>query len=71
LLKDEVEAAALGRGKGGNDASWADANLTGPKNEENPRDRFSWYEWRDLKQQCIIFLKKYMQVRSSFIHLIA
>jgi hypothetical protein len=30
--------AALGRGKGGEDASWADTNLTGPKNKENPRD---------------------------------
>jgi hypothetical protein len=27
--------AALGREKGGDDASWADVNLTGPKNEEN------------------------------------
>jgi hypothetical protein len=27
--------AAQGRGKGGDDTSWADANLTGPKNEEN------------------------------------
>jgi hypothetical protein len=26
-----------GRGKGGDNASWADANLTEPKNEENPR----------------------------------
>jgi hypothetical protein len=24
------------------DASWADMNLTGSKNEENPRGRFSW-----------------------------
>jgi hypothetical protein len=28
---------APGRGKGGDDASWRDMNLTGPKNEENPR----------------------------------
>jgi hypothetical protein len=28
---------APGRGKGGDDASWADTNLTGPKNEENQR----------------------------------
>jgi hypothetical protein len=27
--------AAPGRGKGGDDASWADVNLIGPKNEEN------------------------------------
>jgi hypothetical protein len=33
------------RGKGEDDASWADANLTGPKNKENLRDRFSWYKW--------------------------
>jgi hypothetical protein len=25
------------RGIGGNDASWADTNFTGPKNKENPR----------------------------------
>jgi hypothetical protein len=28
---------APGRGKRGDDASWADTNLTGPKNEENQR----------------------------------
>jgi hypothetical protein len=33
------------RKKGGDDDSWADANLTGSKNEENPRGRFSWYKW--------------------------
>jgi hypothetical protein len=33
-----------GRGKGGDDASWADANLTGPKNKENPRGRFNCYK---------------------------
>jgi hypothetical protein len=32
LARREV---ALGMGKGGDDASWADANLTRPKNEEN------------------------------------
>jgi hypothetical protein len=26
--------ATLGRGKGGDDANWADMNLTTPKNEE-------------------------------------
>jgi hypothetical protein len=36
--------AAPRRGKGGNNASWADVNLTGPKNEENQHDRFSWYK---------------------------
>jgi hypothetical protein len=28
---------APGRGNGGDDASWADVNLTEPKNKENPR----------------------------------
>jgi hypothetical protein len=36
--------AAPGKGMGGDDASWVDANLTGLKNEENPRDRFNWYK---------------------------
>jgi hypothetical protein len=27
--------ATLRKGKGGDDASWADVNLTSPKNEEN------------------------------------
>jgi hypothetical protein len=38
------EAAPEG-GKGGDDASWADTNLIGPKNEENLHDRFSCYKW--------------------------
>jgi hypothetical protein len=33
-----------GRGKGGDDASWSDADLTRPKNEENPCDQFSCYK---------------------------
>jgi hypothetical protein len=33
--------ATLETGTGGDDASWADANPTGPKNEENTRGRFS------------------------------
>jgi hypothetical protein len=36
--------AAPGRGKGGDDISWANANLTRPKNKENSRDRFSCYK---------------------------
>jgi hypothetical protein len=28
------------REKRGDDTSWADTNLTGPKNKENPRGRF-------------------------------
>jgi hypothetical protein len=34
---------APGREKGVDDASFADANLTGPKNEENPHGRFGCY----------------------------
>jgi hypothetical protein len=34
--------AALERRKGGDDAGWADPNLTGPKNDENSRGRFSY-----------------------------
>jgi hypothetical protein len=37
--------AAPKRGKEGDDASWADVNLTGPKNKENSRGRFSCYKW--------------------------
>jgi hypothetical protein len=32
-------------GKGGDDACWADVNLTGPKNEENSRGQSSCYKW--------------------------
>jgi hypothetical protein len=28
--------AALGKGMGGDDASWANVNLTEPKNKKNP-----------------------------------
>jgi hypothetical protein len=37
--------AVPGRGKGRDDASWANVNLTEPKNKENPQGRFSWYKW--------------------------
>jgi hypothetical protein len=37
--------AATGREKGGDDASWTDANLTEPKNEENSCGRFNCYKW--------------------------
>jgi hypothetical protein len=37
--------AALGRGKGVDGTCWADANVTGPKNEENSHGRFSCYKW--------------------------
>jgi hypothetical protein len=33
------------RAKGGDDTSWADVNLSGQKNKENPRGRFSYYKW--------------------------
>jgi hypothetical protein len=36
--------AESGREMGGDDVSWADTNLTGAKNEENPCGRFSWYK---------------------------
>jgi hypothetical protein len=39
------EEAALRRGKGGDDVSWADMNLIGPKNEENSRDQFRCFKW--------------------------
>jgi hypothetical protein len=34
----------LRKGKRGNEVSWADVNLTGPKNKENTRGRFGWYK---------------------------
>jgi hypothetical protein len=37
--------AALRRGKAKDNASWADVNLTGLKNKENPCSRFSYYKW--------------------------
>jgi hypothetical protein len=37
--------AAPRRGNGADDASWADLNLTGPKNKENPHGQFNWYIW--------------------------
>jgi hypothetical protein len=37
--------AALGKRKGGDDTSWADTNLIRPKNNENPRSRFSCFKW--------------------------
>jgi hypothetical protein len=36
------------REKGGDDTSWVDVNLIGPKNEENPRDRLSYYKWMKI-----------------------
>jgi hypothetical protein len=40
-----IGEAAPGMGKGGDDACWADVNLTGPKNEENSRGQSSCYKW--------------------------
>jgi hypothetical protein len=37
--------AAHGKGKGGDDASWADVNFTGPENKENLHGRFSRNKW--------------------------
>jgi hypothetical protein len=36
---------APGRRKGGDDVSWADADLIGLKNKQNLCGRFSWYKW--------------------------
>jgi hypothetical protein len=36
--------AAPGGGNGGDNVSWADVILTGSKNEENSRGRFSCYK---------------------------
>jgi hypothetical protein len=36
--------ATPGRGKWGDDDSWADANLTGPKNKESLHGQFSCYK---------------------------
>jgi hypothetical protein len=33
------------KGKKRDDASWADMNLTGLKNEENPYSPFNCYKW--------------------------
>jgi hypothetical protein len=48
--RDGVKTSAGGeaapeRGKGGDDASWVDTNLTGQKNKENSHGRFNWYKW--------------------------
>jgi hypothetical protein len=37
------EAAPEGE-RGGDDASWADVNLTGVKNKENSCGQFTWYK---------------------------
>jgi hypothetical protein len=36
---------ASGRKKGGDDANWADTDLTGLKNEENSCGQFNSYKW--------------------------
>jgi hypothetical protein len=36
--------ATLRKEKRGDDVSWADTNLIGPKNKENLCGRFSWYK---------------------------
>jgi hypothetical protein len=45
VASSAVREAALGREKGGDDVSWVNVNLTGPKNEDNPRGRFCCYKW--------------------------
>jgi hypothetical protein len=54
--------AATERGKGGNDASWADANLTGLKNEKKIRTIDSVAingQWRFKSNVELIFLNIY------------
>jgi hypothetical protein len=54
--------AAPRRGKERDDVSWTNANLTGPKNKETPRVRFSWYKWMVKIQstdELIYFFKTY------------
>jgi hypothetical protein len=45
--RDDVSRRRCGteEGKEGDDVSWANVNLTGPKNEENTHSRFNWYKW--------------------------
>jgi hypothetical protein len=48
-------------GKGGDDVSWAEMNLIGPKNEEYPHGRLSCYKWTvkiSSNKELIYFLKK-------------
>jgi hypothetical protein len=48
LRHDDVSGGEVAprREKAGDDASWADPNLTGLKNKENPHGRFSYYNRR-------------------------
>jgi hypothetical protein len=65
--------AALGREKGGDNARWVDTNLTGQKMKKNSCRTFSCYngQWRfKVMMSYLIFLKKNLKVKSSFIHLI-
>jgi hypothetical protein len=39
------EETMPGRGKGEDDATWANTNLIGSKNKENPHGQFSYYKW--------------------------
>jgi hypothetical protein len=34
-----------GRGNGGDNTSWADANLIGSKNKENPHGQLNCFKW--------------------------
>jgi hypothetical protein len=65
--------AAPGRGKGGDGVSWDHMNLIGLINEENSHiDSVATNEqWRFKTTMNLFILKKHMQVRSSFIYLIA
>jgi hypothetical protein len=62
--------AAPGKKKKGDDTSWTDANFTGPKKKKiNVVDSITANDqWRF--KVIMSFFWKYMQVRSSFVHLI-
>jgi hypothetical protein len=44
LAKSTRGEVAPGRGNGGHNISWADANLIEKKNKENSRGRLSYYK---------------------------
>jgi hypothetical protein len=46
MATSDGREVASGRGKGGDDASWAGTSLAGQKNKENSRGKFSCYKWR-------------------------
>jgi hypothetical protein len=59
------------RGKGVDDVSWVDTNLTGSKNEGNACGRFSCFKCmvKIWSNDELIYFLKHMKVRSSFVRL--